>query len=73
LISRRHIDSKPHQAERRPQFRSVFDKPEYHIEKVHVATNTQWHLNAAGYDVIVARTLPQVVEALAKAKSERKS
>jgi lysophospholipase L1-like esterase len=50
----------------------LFDKPEYHVEKVHSATNTEWHLNAAGYEVIVARTLPQVLAALSNAKSRRK-
>lgn len=50
----------------------LFEKLEYHAEKVHSATNTEWHLNAAGYDVVVARTLPQVLEALSKAKSRRK-
>jgi lysophospholipase L1-like esterase len=50
----------------------LFDKPEYHVEKVHSATNTEWHLNAAGYEVIVAHTLPQVLAALSNAKSRRK-
>ena len=50
----------------------LFEKPEYHVEKVHVATNTEWHLNAAGYDVVVARTLPEVMAALSRAKSRRK-
>ena len=44
----------------------AFDKPELHVEKVRLPGH--YHLNAAGYDVVVARTLPQVVGALAKAR-----
>jgi hypothetical protein len=50
---------------------NLFDKPDYHVEKVRVPGKTEWHLNSAGYDVVVARTLPQVMAALSRAKSSK--
>ncbi len=49
---------------------NLFDKPEYHVEKVRVPGRTEWHLNSAGYDAVVARTLPQVMAAVARAKKK---
>jgi lysophospholipase L1-like esterase len=43
----------------------LIDRAELHVETVHNSANTEWHLNAAGYALVVKRTLP-AIEALVK-------
>ena len=39
---------------------SAAENPDLHVEKYQNARNTQWHLNAAGYDIAVAEHLPKI-------------
>jgi len=48
----------------------LVDRPELHVEKVHDKSNTMWHLNAAGYAIVVQRTLPEI-EALVNEAEKR--
>lgn len=43
----------------------LVDNPKLHVEEVW-RTGTEWHLNAAGYDLVVQRTLPLVEELIRK-------
>jgi acyl-CoA thioesterase-1 len=51
--------------------RSAGEDPNLHVEKVFKPGTTQWHLNAAGNAVVVKETLPQVIQAVAKAQKKR--
>lgn len=44
----------------------IADDPKLHVEEV--KRPGQYHLNAAGYDIVVARTLPMVENLIAKVK-----
>jgi len=48
----------------------LVDRPELHVEKVHDKSNTMWHLNAAGYAIVLQRTLPEI-EALVNETEKR--
>ncbi len=48
----------------------IVDRSELHVERMHDKSNTMWHLNAAGYAVVVERTLP-AIEALVKEAEKR--
>jgi hypothetical protein len=48
----------------------IVDKSELHVEQMHDQSNTMWHLNAAGYAIVVERTLP-AIEALVKEAEKR--
>lgn len=48
----------------------LVDRPDLHVEQVHDKSNTMWHLNAAGYAIVVQRTLP-AIEALVKEAEKR--
>jgi len=48
----------------------VVDRSDLHVEKMHDKSNTMWHLNAAGYAIVVERTLP-AIEALVKEAEKR--
>ena len=48
---------------------SLIDRPDLHVEPTR--TPGKYHLNATGYDIVVARTLPQVVALIAHVKSKR--
>jgi hypothetical protein len=48
---------------------SLIDRPDLHVEPTR--TPGRYHLNATGYDIVVARTLPQVVALIAHVKSKR--
>ena len=48
----------------------LVDQPELHVEKVHDKSNTMWHLNAAGYAIVLQRTLPEI-EALVNETEKR--
>lgn len=43
----------------------LVDRKDLHVEQVHDTSNTMWHLNAAGYAIVVQRTLP-AIEALVR-------
>ncbi|MEI7871626.1 MAG: GDSL-type esterase/lipase family protein [Alphaproteobacteria bacterium] len=45
----------------------IADDPNLHVEASKLAPN-KYHLNSAGYDIVVARTLPQVEALIAKVK-----
>ena len=45
----------------------IIDDPNLHVETTKIAQN-KYHLNSAGYDIVVARTLPQVEALIAKVK-----
>jgi hypothetical protein len=49
-----------------PGGRLAFERPEYHAENVRLPG--RYRLNAAGDDLVGARTLPRVMAALARAK-----
>lgn len=49
----------------------IIDRPDLHVESFHNPANTMWHLNAAGYAIVVQRTLP-AIEALVKKAEKRK-
>ena len=38
----------------------MVDRSELHVERMHDKSNTMWHLNAAGYAIVVERTLPAI-------------
>lgn len=44
----------------------IADDPKLHVEEI--KKPGQYHLNAAGYDIVVARTLPMVEDLIAKVK-----
>jgi acyl-CoA thioesterase-1 len=48
----------------------VVDRSDLHVEQVHDKSNTMWHLNAAGYAIVVERSLP-AIEALVKEAEKR--
>jgi len=48
----------------------LIDNPDLHVEKVRNPANTMWHLTAAGYAIVVNRTLP-AIEALVKKAEKR--
>ena len=48
---------------------AMFDDPGKHVEKSR--KGTEWHLNEAGYDVVVAQTLPMVEELIARTRTGR--
>ncbi len=48
-----------------PMQAGLVDDPKLHVEEVW-RTGTEWHLNAAGYDRVVQRTLPLVEELIRK-------
>ena len=48
----------------------IVDRSDLHVEQVHDNSNTMWHLNAAGYAIVVGRTLP-AIEALVKEAEKR--
>ena len=55
---------------------SIADRCDYHVEcsapgqTGPVPGTTRWHLNPAGYGVVVNRTLPQVIDAIRKAQKK---
>ena len=49
----------------------IRDRLDLHVESVRNPENTMWHLNAAGYAIVVQRTLP-AIEALVKNVEKRK-
>jgi acyl-CoA thioesterase I len=49
---------------------SIIEKPQYHVEAQ--KSVGAWHLNGAGYAIVVQRTLPQVLAAIARAKKRGK-
>jgi acyl-CoA thioesterase-1 len=56
---------------------SINTNPKFHVEgqdgsKGPKPGTTNWHLTPQGYAMVVARTLPQVMAAIAKAKSKKK-
>ena len=48
----------------------LVDRKDLHVEQVHDTSNTMWHLNAAGYAIVLQRTLP-AIEALVR-EAEKK-
>ena len=48
----------------------LVDRKDLHVEQVRDASNTMWHLNAAGYAIVLQRTLP-AIEALVR-EAEKK-
>ena len=48
----------------------IVDRWDLHVEQMHDKSNTMWHLNAAGYAIVVERTLP-AIEALVKEAEKR--
>jgi lysophospholipase L1-like esterase len=48
----------------------LVDRSELHVENMHDKSNTMWHLNRAGYAIVVERTLP-AIEALVKESESR--
>ncbi|SHG21936.1 GDSL-like Lipase/Acylhydrolase family protein [Bradyrhizobium erythrophlei] len=50
--------------------RGLVDRSELHVENMHDKSNTMWHLNRAGYAIVVERTLP-AIEALVKESESR--
>jgi len=48
----------------------LVDRSELHVENMHDKSNTMWHLNRAGYAIVVERTLP-AIEALVKETESR--
>jgi len=51
-----------------PPFQAgLSDDPKFHVESSW-QTGTEWHLNAAGYAIVVERSLPVVERILAKVK-----
>ena len=48
----------------------LVDRSELHVEKTHDQSNTMWHLNRAGYAIVVERTIP-AIEALVKETESR--
>jgi acyl-CoA thioesterase-1 len=60
---------------------TVFDDPALHVERQRPSPGsalingsksaTAWHLNPRGYDIVVARTLPQVEELIARVEAKR--
>jgi acyl-CoA thioesterase-1 len=45
--------------------KGLVDRKDLHVEQVHDMSNTMWHLNAAGYAIVLQRTLP-AIEALVR-------
>jgi hypothetical protein len=48
----------------------IVDRGDLHVEQVHNPNNTEWHLNASGYAIVVGRTLP-AIEALVQKAEKR--
>jgi lysophospholipase L1-like esterase len=48
----------------------IVDRPDLHVEQMHDKTNAMWHLNAAGYAIVVERSLP-AIEALVNEAEKR--
>jgi hypothetical protein len=48
----------------------LVDRSELHVENTHDKSNTMWHLNKAGYAIVVERTIP-AIEALVKETESR--
>jgi acyl-CoA thioesterase-1 len=48
----------------------IVDRSDLHVEQMHDKSNTMWHLNAAGYAIVVERTL-RAIEALVKEAEKR--
>jgi lysophospholipase L1-like esterase len=48
----------------------IVDRPDLHVEQMHDQRNTMWHLNAAGYAIVVERSLP-AIEALVNEAEKR--
>jgi hypothetical protein len=56
---------------------SIAEDPKFHVEgqdgsKGPKPGTTNWHLTPQGYAMVAARTMPQVMAAIAKAKSKKK-
>ena len=49
----------------------LVNRADLHVEPFRIANTTMWHLNAAGYAIVVRRTLP-TIEALVKKAEKRK-
>lgn len=45
-------------------------RADLHVEHIHDKANTMWHLNAAGYAIVVEHTLP-AIEALVNEAEKR--
>ena len=57
---------------------SIADDPKYHVEGAGggsgpVRGTTNWHLTPAGYAIVVARTLPEVMAAVARAQKKKRA
>ena len=55
----------------RMQQGGLLERADLHVESIRNLANTEWHLNAAGYAIVVGRTLP-AVEALVKKVEKRR-
>ena len=82
-LSQEYVDSQIQEITRRLRARGIevyrvrrmqegmVDRLDLHVETVRNPENTMWHLNAAGYAIVVQRTLP-AIEALVKKVEKRK-
>ena len=49
----------------------IVDRTDLHVESSRVPNSTRWHLTAAGYTIVVRRTLPAIEALVRKAEKRR--
>ena len=52
-----------------PMQAGLLDRKELHVETTWQPQTTLWHLNRAGNDIVVARTLPEIEKMIARVRS----